>query len=109
MNTNNRRPSRRRFVKVTLAGAVAVLTVGVSRSLAAADLPRLDEGDASAKALAYVHNASTVGSDLRADKSHLCGNCRFYTNADQAWGPCNLFPGKAVAAAGWCRGWVARA
>jgi hypothetical protein len=46
---------------------------------------------------------------VRGGEDRVCSSCRFYIKNDVAWGPCNLFPGKAVAAQGWCKGWVAKA
>lgn len=109
MKTYHNSASRRHFIKVSLAGVAALQMTGASPSLAAAELPHLDEADATAKALSYAHDAAAVSTELRADKTHVCASCRFYTNAADAWGPCSLFPGKAVAATGWCKGWVARA
>ncbi|MFT5392256.1 MAG: hypothetical protein ACI8PT_002453 [Gammaproteobacteria bacterium] len=101
--------NRRHFIKVSLAGAAALQLATVARGAGAAGLPHLDEADPSAKALAYVHDASAVSAQTRGDASRACSSCRFYTSPAEAWGPCALFPGKAVAAAGWCKAWVARA
>ena len=79
-----------------------------TRTSAAGELPRLDEADRSAKALSYVHDASRIEAATRGGAERICRTCRFYTDADAAWGPCTLFPGKAVKANGWCKGWVAR-
>jgi len=103
------RHSRRRFVKVGVAG-VAALQLGIAiRSAVASDLPRVDTDAATAKALSYTHDATTVAEDLRMGASRICASCRFYPNENDPWGPCALFPGKAVAAGGWCKGWVAKA
>ena len=100
--------SRRRFVAVGLAGAATMPVAFTARLGVAAELPQLDEGDPAAKALAYVHDASGVDEATRGGAGHVCAACRFYTQAQAEWGPCALFPGKAVAATGWCKGWVAR-
>jgi hypothetical protein len=78
-----------------------------TRTSAASELPRLDEADRSAKALSYAHDASRIEAATRGGADRSCRTCRFYTNAGEAWGPCTLFPGKAVSADGWCKGWVA--
>ena len=103
--------SRRRFVTYSTAVtfiAPAFATLG-ARPAAAEALPRLDEKDASASALQYVHDASKADPGTRGAGDRFCRNCRFYTDAAAAeWGPCTLFPGKAVSAEGWCTAWAAR-
>ena len=109
MNIANARTSRRRFINKALS-TIAALQIGTfSSTLRAAELPHLDESDPAAKALAYVHDASTVSDTVRGDGSRVCSTCRFYTEPESQWGPCTLFQGKAVAAKGWCKGWVAKA
>lgn len=102
--------ARRRFLKIAVVGAVAapIASTLLPKLGRAADLPHLEESDATAMALGYKHDASLVdkakyptykaGSD--------CSNCKFWTGkAGDAWGPCALFPGKATAAKGWCSGY----
>ena len=102
--------TRRRFVTVAaLAGLTSIPVVLGTRGALAADMPRLDEAEGSAKALSYVHDAAEVDAAARGGDDRICRTCRFYTDASAApWGPCTLFPGKAVNAGGWCKGWVAR-
>ena len=97
--------SRRDFV----AAAAAVTVIGLSTPAAADDLPRIDEADPTAQALKYVHDASTVDPAQRpADQ--FCNNCALFGGAaDDAWAPCSIFPGKAVAGAGWCSVWAPKA
>ncbi len=103
--------SRRTFVKLTLAtGAIlpAQTLLGGGRA-EAADLPHLDESDQAAQALKYVHDASQVDEGMRGGADRVCRGCRFFTEpSSEEWGPCTLFPGKAVNASGWCSGWVAK-
>ena len=106
---NPRRFNRRRALELGGASLVFAPLIASMPVAFAAELPKLDENDAAAKALGYVHDAMTIDASVRGDESRSCANCRFYTEADAEWGPCNLFPGKAVAAAGWCKGWVAKA
>ena len=98
--------ARRRLLR---AGLGAVALVAAPRLASAADLPKLSLDDTAAKALAYVHDASSLSAADRGGADRNCANCRFYTVPEGDWGPCTLFPGKSVAAAGWCKGWVARA
>lgn len=76
---------------------------------AAEELPHLDEGDSQAKALNYVHDASQAKADMRQPADAACHNCMHYQGgADETWGPCAIFPGKAVNRNGWCSAWVAK-
>ena len=95
--------NRRQFVGKSVAVlAVSPSLVLSSRSLVAAEAPKLDPEDAQAKALSYVHQSP------KAD--NVCSNCQLYTGpAEAEWGPCAIFPGKQVAGAGWCSAWVKRA
>lgn len=103
--------TRRQFVSIGVVASLAgIPAIASTRGAAAAGLPRLDEADSTAKALSYVHDASRVDGATRGGDDRICLTCRFYTDATaQSWGPCSLFPGKAVNANGWCKGWVARA
>jgi len=109
MKDDHNSDSRRRFIKGVMISAAALQVAAVSRRSTAAELPRLDESEPSAKALGYVHDAGTVESATRGGSDRVCATCRFYTEPAEAWGPCTLFPGKSVAAKGWCKGWVALA
>ena len=92
--------SRRQMLAITAATAVSVPVLTLTGRARAADA-KLDPNDVQAKALSYVHESP--------DASKLCSNCALYTGAaDAEWGPCNIFPGKQVAAAGWCSAWVAK-
>jgi hypothetical protein len=95
--------TRRNLLGLTASAIVAGPTIALSSGLAfASDEPRLDPSDAQAKALAYMHQSEQSGSN--------CANCQLYSGgADADWGPCAIFPGKQVAAAGWCSAWVKRA
>lgn len=103
---------RRGFIKLgSLAVASAALALRAG-SPAAQGAPRLDEKDAQAQALGYVHDAS------RADKKKFpkyaagqtCSNCQLYQGKPkEAWGPCQIFPGRQVNAKGWCSAWVKKA
>jgi hypothetical protein len=88
------------------AGALALGSPG-SR---AADLPRLEVNDPAAKALGYVENAALVDPKKYPgfSKGSNCENCLKLQGAGgAAYRPCELFPGKSVAASGWCNGWAA--
>ena len=62
----------------------------------------LDPNDPTAKGLAYV-----VSSPNPQQK---CSNCAQYTGAaGAAKGNCVIFPGKEVAAGGYCKAWLKKA
>ena len=75
-------------------------------------MPLVEETAAQAVALGYV------ADHTRADKvkfksyvaGHQCSGCALYLGkAGDTEGACPLFPGKHVAAAGWCNSWVKKA
>ena len=64
----------------------------------------LDAGSAEAKAVQYVEDAARASG---ATPGSHCANCALYQGPDgSAQGPCQIFPGKAVKAAGWCSSWA---
>ena len=103
--------SRRRFL---IGTAVVVSTTPLWGRFAlpaarAADLPPLPGDNATAVALAYAEDASTVQHASKKPDSN-CVNCQFYTGTpDAARGPCSLFPGYSVAGKGWCSAWAKKA
>lgn len=101
--------SRRRFLKIAAGTAAAAVVVGTLPRLArAADLPHVSESDPTAKALGYVEDASTT-KDPKHKAGDTCANCQFYSGGATGYGPCQLFPGKSVAAKGWCVSHAAKA
>ena len=75
----------------------------------------MDPADNVASTLGYAADASTVDASVRVDKGEtkgadqLCTNCRFYSAEDSTngeGGKCQLFPGKLVKGAGWCKSWA---
>ena len=102
---------RRKFIQLSAVAAVGCLAQS-GREARADDMPHLSEDDAMAKAMRYTNDASTVDAASRnnpaADQN--CANCALVQGADgDAWRPCQIFPGKAVAAAGWCSVWAPKA
>lgn len=94
--------SRRRFLKAAAGTAAAAAVIGgLPRFARAADLPHLAESDPTAKALGYVEDASKT-TDAKHKAGAACANCQFYSGGATGYGPCQLFPGKAVSAKGWC-------
>ncbi len=77
---------------------------------AEADVARLSEDDPAASALGYRHEASQVDTAAypRKTAEMVCSNCALWQGGDAPWGGCSIFPGKQVAAAGWCNAWAPR-
>ncbi|HZP67807.1 MAG TPA: high-potential iron-sulfur protein [Rudaea sp.] len=107
MNTNDTL-ARRRFL--TLAGA-AILIAPLARRAAAEELPLLTAADPTAAALGYADDAAKVdGAKYPTHKAgQFCSNCKFFQGTDKTpTAACQLFPGKAVTAKGWCSGYNAK-
>jgi hypothetical protein len=113
MSDTPKNESRRDAVKVILAGLAAVPVVNlVGLSVArASDLPHVDEAtDPTAIALKYKHDATQADRAAAArpglpPEEQICANCQFVLGEGD-WVGCTLFPGKAVAAQGWCMSWA---
>jgi hypothetical protein len=74
-------------------------------------LPAVDPKDPQAVALGYVTDASTLDPAKNApyQPGHRCATCVQYKGAaDSTEGPCAIFAGRSVKAAGWCKVWVAK-
>ena len=94
---------RRRFLAGLAAGAAAIPLMRLNT--ARADQPHLSPTDPQASALHYTEDASKVDASKEASykKGDKCDNCALYQGDRSAkWGPCAVFPGHDVAAAGWC-------
>lgn len=108
-------PQRRRTLfTIALSLASLPFTKGlIIPPAVAAELPHLSEDDPTAKILNYHHNATQAPradkSGVRPAKEQFCHNCRFIKSDNGEWRPCQLFPGKAVNANGWCASWVDQA
>ncbi len=105
--------SRRQFLRLTGAAAgLGILVTSLPRYAGAEELPHLPESDATAAALGYKEDAAKVDTAKYASHKagQLCSNCKFFVGSDKTpWAGCQLFPGKAVAAKGWCSGYNAKA
>lgn len=103
--------ARRKFIQLS-AVAVAGALASPGRRAYAQDAPRLAEDDPMAAAMKYTHDASTVDPSTRANPAaeQNCANCALIQGEDGAeWRPCQIFPGKLVAANGWCSVWAPKA
>ncbi|MDP1688059.1 high-potential iron-sulfur protein [Hydrogenophaga sp.] len=100
--------SRRTFVihALTASGALAASSLALSQTAAA---PMVKDTDANAVALGYKADGSKTDTKKypKYAASQNCANCALYQGAaGSEAGPCPLFAGKQVAAAGWCASWV---
>jgi hypothetical protein len=108
---NDKTITRRGFVSAA-AVAVPVAAIFASRDAAAqAAKPKLDVNDPVAKALMYVEDAAKVDKAKAPNfkPGQNCANCaQVPAGSTGDWLGCNAFPGKLVAAKGWCSAWVAK-
>lgn len=96
--------SARRRLLQRLALGVSLAALLPPRTHAAAAGPLLDVASPEAKAVKYVEDAATANG---ATAGSTCANCALYQGADGTkQGPCQIFPGKEVKAAGWCTSWA---
>lgn len=95
--------SRRKLLITAAAAAPAAL---IPVKLVAAE--KLDVNDPQAKALGYVEDATQVDAAAwpKFKPEQNCANCALYTGEATGYGPCSIFAGKVVAAAGWCNVWA---
>jgi hypothetical protein len=96
-------PARRALLQQAAIGlSFTSLSLAGSAPARAAAAVSISEQDPAAKAVHYVSDASRApGAQSGAD----CSNCSLYSPAGDTHGGCTLFPGKLVAAAGWCSSW----
>jgi High potential iron-sulfur protein len=102
--------SRRTVLKGALVGLTALPAAGLlRRAQAQENLPHLDEKDPLAVAMSYVHDVKKVDpkKDPQYKPGSHCANCIHVSGKEgEEWRPCNIFPGKAVNANGWCKVWA---
>ncbi|MCB1669641.1 MAG: high-potential iron-sulfur protein [Gammaproteobacteria bacterium] len=110
MSKDKATTGRRSLLKLAATGTVAwpgVTTLIASSAALGRQqdaLPHLREDDPQARELSYTHDAESAES--RSNDSAYCHNCRFFADSSAQWAGCDLFPGKAVNADGWCNSWV---
>jgi hypothetical protein len=96
----------RRVFMLQVAAGGAALGAG---SAAVAQPARVDEKDAQAVALGYVHDTTKANKTKfpKHTPDQKCNNCQLYQGkATDPWGGCALFGAKQVAGPGWCSAWV---
>lgn len=99
-----RSPARRRLLQLIATVPLATLVAGRGARAQGASAPLLDESSAQAKAVKYVEDARKAQG---AAAGSNCANCALYQGTSASTrGPCQLFPGKEVKAAGWCSSWA---
>ena len=104
--TSPDRFSRRRVLQgFTLTVPVLSFAGAMGNSALAAESPPLLSPEApEAKAVKYVEDAKNAKGAL---PNSTCANCGLYQGKNGATtGPCQIFTGKQVRAAGWCSSWA---
>lgn len=94
---NNTHDKKRRAI---LKGLASIPVLAITGYHASSHAAMLSADDPTAKALGYTAKSTVEGQ--------TCANCNLYQGGSAASGPCPIFPGKDVAAAGWCKSWVAK-
>ena len=100
-------PERRDLLKKASFAVVslAALSRAAHSHAQAKGLPHLAENDATAAALGYREDAKKVDKAKYANykPGTDCDDCvQFEGKKGETWGPCKIFPGKAVNSHGWC-------
>jgi len=97
--------TRRRLLQRFAFGVpLAALAARSQVRAAAAAAPLLAASSPEARAVTYVDDAAKASG---ATAGSRCANCALYQGAEgSSQGPCQLFPGKDVKAAGWCSSWA---
>jgi hypothetical protein len=99
------RLSRRRLLqKLGIGVSLLPLAAYQLKAALAADAPLLSPDAKEAQAVKYVEDAAKAKGALPGS---TCANCALYQGHSGApTGPCQIFAGKQVKAAGWCSSWA---
>ena len=101
--------TRRKLLK-SIAVALPASSVILNQSAFAQDAPKVDPNDPAAKALLYVESIADLDKSnpqaARYEDGQTCANCVQIQGESADFMPCGIFPGKVVAAAGWCSVWA---
>lgn len=102
---NNQENSRRKFLVRGMVSLAVLPFAGVMLSTAAQAqaLKALPATNPQAVALKYV---ADVKKAVGAKPGSNCANCALFQPATKG---CSIFPGFAVAPAGWCSAWAKKA
>ena len=102
----------RRTLLKTIAVALPVSALVLQREAKAEGMPKLDPSDPTAMALVYVEDPADLDkanpAAARYEAGQTCANCIQIQSDSGDFRPCAIFPGKTVAAAGWCSVWAAK-
>ncbi len=100
-------PSRRLFLRrLSVAVSLLPLAAAATRAAHASDAALLAANSPEAKAVRYTEDAKSAKG---AAPGNTCANCALYQGTNgSSQGPCQIFPGKQVKAAGWCSSWAAQ-
>ena len=93
-------PTHDKSRRLILKGLVTIPVLAIAGFQSTSYAAMVTADDPTAKALAYTDKSTTAGQ--------TCANCMLYQGGTAATGPCPVFPGKDVAAAGWCKSWAAK-
>ena len=96
MKDNTHNKTRRTLLK----GLATIPVLAITGYSTASHAAMVSEDDPTAKALQYTAKSTVEGKS--------CANCNLYQGGAAASGACPIFPGKEVAATGWCKSWVAK-
>jgi len=99
--------SRRKFIQIVPLAGASLLAARTAYAQA-----KVEESDAQAKALGYMHEATKVdkAKQPKYAAGQNCSTCQLFQGKPaDAWGGCPLFAGKQVNAKGWCNAWVKKA
>ncbi|GLQ94363.1 high-potential iron-sulfur protein [Dyella acidisoli] len=108
LDADHKNFSRRHFLKAAASTTAAAFVISsVPRFAEAFSLPYVTLSDPTAKAMNYVEDASQ-SSNAMHKSGNACANCQFYAGAATGYGPCQLYPGKAVSSKGWCTSYTAK-
>jgi hypothetical protein len=76
----------------------------------AGELPHLSDANPGAASLGYTEDSGSVDGHKfpqhKADQH--CASCKFFQGNGAGYAPCQLYPGNAVNANGWCAGYAAK-
>jgi high potential iron-sulfur protein len=93
----------RRRLLASVALGMALGSSKLATAVASAG-PLVNPAEPAAKAVKYVEDAKQATGATTDSK---CANCVLYLGTEgTAQGPCQIFPGKQVKAAGWCSSWA---
>lgn len=101
-------PSKRRVFMLQAAAATGALVLARTATAQA----MVSESDTQATALGYKADASKVdkAKNPKFAANQNCANCALYQGKPgSASGACGIFPGKLVAAKGWCTAYAKKA